>query len=378
MNLVVSTLLEAENITPLILESQKQGRKCDLLYGFPLNKSAVKRLVAIARAIGLSNLSVMIDHVDQLGWVREIHEQLGGKSSSQVNLYVKVDIGAARSGVVEGTAACGDIVDALEHLHYFNFVGLYSHAGHSYGGNSRSEAISYLNQEFEALLSMTKIFPIKDFSNFTLAVGATPTTTALRNLTSSSQTPGDEDTSLQALNRTLADIKETKCQIEMHAGVYPLLDVQQLATHALHENDLNWDNLGLTILTEVASLYLERHPPEALIVAGVLALARDPCKAYPGWGILSPWNCPDHTKFDGSPEEHKGWQVAKVSQEHGILRWTGKEDDWEKMEIGQRLRIWPNHACIAGAGFEYYLVVDSRREGKEDEIVDVWVRWNGW
>ena len=319
--------------------------------------------------------------MEQLKWVGDIYSELAGLSSSKVNLYVKVDMGAARSGIVEGTATCQDLVTGLKeskNVECFSFVGLYSHAGHSYGGNSRAEAITYLNQEFQALLGMTKIFPINNFSTLTLAVGATPTTTALRNLTSSSQMSEAETEPLRALNRTLADIKATECQIEMHAGVYPVLDVQQLATHALHKDDLNWDNLALTILTEVASLYPDRQQPEALIVAGILALARDPCKAYPGWGILSPWNCPSHTKFLGPPEEHKGWQVAKVSQEHGILRWTGKKEDMEEVKIGQKLRVWPNHACIAGAGFSYYLVVDSRREGKEDEIVDVWVRWNGW
>jgi D-serine deaminase-like pyridoxal phosphate-dependent protein len=42
------------------------------------------------------------------------------------------------------------------------------------------------------------------------------------------------------------------------------------------------------------------------------------------------------------------------------------------------VKIWPNHACIAGAGYGWYLVVDSEREGNEDEIVDVWVRCRGW
>lgn len=324
----------------------------------------------------------MVDHVDQLKWVLKVHQQLAHESSSRVNLYVKVDMGGARSGVVQGTRTCRDLIDGLKdsaNLECFNFVGLYSHAGHSYSSNDRCEAVSYLNQEFTALLAMTKIFPITDFSSFTLAVGATPTATSLRNLTSSHHERNDAETAaLKTLRQTLDEIKATKCQIEMHAGVYPVLDIQQLATHALHENDLDWDSLALTILTEVASLYPEREQPEALIVAGVLALARDPCKAYPGWGILSPWNCPSHTIFDCSPEEHKGWQVAKVSQEHGILRWTGERSQMEEVKFGQRLRIWPNHACIAGAGFGYYLVVDSRKEGREDEIVDVWVRWNGW
>jgi len=34
---------------------------------------------------------------------------------------------------------------------------------------------------------------------------------------------------------------------------------------------------------------------------------------------------------------------------------------------------------VAGAGFGWYLVVDSGLpEDRRDDIVDVWVRWRGW
>jgi len=54
-----------------------------------------------------------------------------------------------------------------------------------------------------------------------------------------------------------------------------------------------------------------------------------------------------------------------------VEAWPGAEES--KLEVGQKVRIWPNHACISGAGFGWYLVVDGG-----DEIVDVWPRWRGW
>jgi hypothetical protein len=34
---------------------------------------------------------------------------------------------------------------------------------------------------------------------------------------------------------------------------------------------------------------------------------------------------------------------------------------------------------VAGAGFGWYLVVDSSLSGdRRDDIVDVWIRWRGW
>jgi len=144
------------------------------------------------------------------------------------------------------------------------------------------------------------------------------------------------------------------------------------------------DDIALTIIVEVASLYPKRganSTTEALIAAGTLALGREPCKAYPGWGILTPWNCPG-TETPASPEAQSGWIVGRISQEHGILTYHNSrkvmspvngESVGDDLYIGQKIRLWPNHACVAGASFGWYLIVDG-----SDEIIDVWVRWRGW
>ena len=66
--------------------------------------------------------------------------------------------------------------------------------------------------------------------------------------------------------------------------------------------------------------------------------------------------------------------MGGVSQEHGVLKWVGEgRGGGGEVEVGGRVRVWPNHACIAGTGFGWYLVVDGG-----DVVVDVWVRWRGW
>jgi len=97
---------------------------------------------------------------------------------------------------------------------------------------------------------------------------------------------------------------------------------------------------------------------------------------------VSPWNREGVEMPSGGVERYFGWQVGRISQEHGILVWdsSGAPEglDVDDLEVGMKVRVWPNHACIAGAGFGWYLVVDEAREGREDEIVDVWPRWRGW
>lgn len=220
-------------------------------------------------------------------------------------------------------------------------------------------------------------------------MGATPTATALQHPELTAAAP--VDTQVASLASLLRDLKqEGGLELEVHAGVYPTLDLQQLATHARDNTLLSSSSIGVSVVAEVASLYQGRGEggtTEALINAGSIALGREPCKEdgeghYSGWGLVMPWGNAELANLDPAPKEfpavHGGWQVGRISQEHGILVWKGDKEKEVGLEFGQRVRVWPNHSCIAGAGYDHYLVVDSRKVGREDEVVDVWERWNGW
>jgi D-serine deaminase-like pyridoxal phosphate-dependent protein len=363
------------------------AHKPQLLYSFPVSPGAVSRLAAISKALGPGCLSLMVDHPSQLPAVQAIQ----ANTTHAPSIFIKIDMGAHRAGVMPQTEACSQLISSVLELDSqgtAHLLGLYSHAGQSYSSSHRSDALDYLRQEFEALLVTAEaIHSASPGKPLVLSVGATPTTSSVRNLLIDNEdTPSEEAKAIAALRATMEAIRTQKCSIEIHAGVYPTLDLQQLATHALPTEGphamLTWDDLAFTIIAEVASLYPGRGPngaPEALIGSGSLALGREPCKAYPGWGILTPWNRSDaHVPLKGV-EKHAGWQVGRISQEHGILVWKGEErGEVERLEVGQKVRVWPNHACIAGAGFGWYLVVDGDNKGREDEIVDVWVRWRGW
>ncbi|KAF7911022.1 uncharacterized protein EAF01_002530 [Botrytis porri] len=378
-NIVVSTVVEAENIVPLLLEYKNEGRAVNILYSFPLTSGVVDRLSKVSTALGPNGISLMIDHPSQLRSVAAIHEQ----TNIPPLVFIKIDMGGHRAGVIPGTETCSQLISSVMALAKRNVCilhGLYSHAGHSYSSNSQTAALDYLRQEFEALLVTSEEVHSVAATKLplVLSVGATPTSSAIRNLLlPSASSEGLNE--ISALKATMGAIRDLGCEIEIHAGVYPMLDMQQLATHALPEELLGWSSVAITILAEIASLYPPRgtsDSPEALITAGSLALGREPCKAYPGWGILSPWNRTSFALPNTGPEGYSGWQISRISQEHGILTNPGKNDS--ELSIGQKVRVWPNHACIAGAGYGWYLIVDESRIGKEDEIVDVWVRWRGW
>jgi len=354
----------------------------------------VSRLSHISKSLGPHGLSVMVDNTDQIPFIEALRDQSGVPPS----VFLKIDLEGHRAGVKPLSQQCTLLISSLLSLSSTtvptcHFLGLYSHAGHSYSSDSRASALQFLRQEFETLLLTAKVVhstssekAISPTTPLVLSVGATPTTTSVRNLLVQDSSRSEEEAqAVAALRATISSIRDAGCKIEIHAGVYPTLDLQQLATHALPTEGphamLTWSDLAFTVVAEVASFYPGRGKngtPEVLIAAGCLALGREPCKAYPGWGMLTPWNRPGVQMPAGGPEKFEGWFVDRVSQEHGILAFNGPSGSEDKLLVGQKVRIWPNHACITGAGFGYYLVVDERRAGREDEIIDVWVRCRGW
>ena len=351
--------------------------------------SAIKRLAHIGKTLGPESVSLMIDNTAQLQ-VLPIFKDITG---FPVKVFVKIDVGYGRAGLPPESHETAKLFKAIFDLREFgrNYClhGLYSHAGDSYGGSSNIEAMDRLMQEIQGLTRAadlavsiaTDMGHPQSNKKYVLSVGATPTATSIENLQHEAGFRSSIDIQEKMKLLKVAMIHANASYVlELHAGVYPILDMQQLSTKASPSSqfsdfptDLGYSDIALTILAEVASVYPHRDPPEALIAAGSLALGREPCKAYDAWGVVGSL----HGKSDEN--DASDWVVARISQEHGILKKIAQASPKQELSVGQRVRIWPNHACIAGAGFDYYLIVDSGLpESRRNEVVDVWVRCRGW
>lgn len=371
VRLIVSTVIEAEHLVPLLLDYQAKGAKVNVLYGVPLAPSHVERLASVGRALGPGSISMMIDHPDQLNGLQK-HFSLAGSPAS---IFIKIDSGTSRAGISPTSPQMQNLVRAASDLEQAGSIilqGFYSHAGHSYSGSIPSDAMLMLMHEISTCISAANALPSPTASTpLTISVGASPTILSIQNLFTPSSSPSPTS---QHLTSLLSSISTSQTlTLELHAGVYPLLDLQQNATHARPSPT---SDLALSILAEVSSLYPDRtpHKPEALISAGCLALAREPCKDYPGWGVVTPWGFP----ADGYDPEKNRMIVARISQEHGILAYEGDAPQKQlPLAYGQKVRIWPNHACITGACYAFYIIVDSSSD-EPNRVVDVWGRWRGW
>lgn len=329
--IVVSTLMEAYSVLPLV----EEGLVTDLHYGLPVVPSRIRELYALGDRV--PNLRLMLDSESQL-------EALASHAravtlSRKWSLFIKVDCGTHRAGLPRDSDAFKSLIAralSIEMSDIVEIYGFYSHAGHSYHDTSLASAKSTLMSEIDAANQAAKYaqsLPGANTRPFVISVGATPTAHAS-----------------QAL--TLQDLPEIDGELELHAGCYPFCDLQQFATSLV-----KYEDIAIRVLAEVVSKYADRD--EMLINAGCVALSRE-TGPIPGFGQVE--------------TPGRGWSVGRLSQEHGIL--TRDDSSAETIDVGQKILIVPQHACITGSAYQWYYVVDE--DGLDAKVVDIWIRSNGW
>lgn len=211
---------------------------------------------------------------------------------------------------------------------FLQFIGIYTHAGHSYDSHDTNKAVHFLKLERDAALDYKKYLNDNDVFFDHISIGATPTVMAAG----------------------LVDRSELDGITELHAGSFVFNDRQQLATQLLDNS-----NLAVTVLCRVASRYPERG--NLLMDGGALGFSKD-VAPQGGFGTVV-----------GKPN----WQIVKLAQEHSVVAGVSVED-FKHVNVGDVFRVIPNHSCLTAACYEFFFVIDNNG----DDIVDVWVPVKGW
>ena len=145
----------------------------------------------------------------------------------------------------------------------------------------------------------------------------------------------------------------------MRAGVYMLGDLfqGQIGTHGL-------DDIAVTVLASVIGRYPDRGT--VLLDAGALALSKDrSTEAAP-----RDWKFGRVLDLEGRPTLGDA-MVTRVHQEHGEVR-AADGLQLDRLPVGARVRVAPNHACLTAAAHDRYHVLEGGR------LVAEWTRVNHW
>ncbi|KAE8446560.1 hypothetical protein EG329_011892 [Mollisiaceae sp. DMI_Dod_QoI] len=364
VRILVTSLWEAERLLPLLLDYQIVGKQVNVLYGAPISTSQVEAAADISRQLGRrgGNMRFLVDHVSQIGLV----ERVGELSGYSPRIYILVDAGDQFSGVRPGTTEFQELFSRVEQIVLgqgslgLAFVGFFSNIEFQ---NERLDLVSHLRLLDRQLTTLLHGSPIEIIR---LTVHAPPP--SLWCLLHTVEGPSLRE-SLK-IEQTLVAASEVNDAIEVHSGEYVLMDLQSLVQDwqtVPDSSSFMYSDIALTILTEISSLYPRRGEngrQEAFISVGGSAFRTD--NEALQRGVLSEWNMTSSIL---------GWEVDRCRDDSAVLVWKGESEQVPALECGQRVRIYPNDAKHAGEVFGWYYVVDSTRIGKEDEIIDIYVRW---
>jgi len=315
--IAVSTLREAEAFLA--------AGVTDILYAVGVAPVRFERLARLVEAG--AGMTVITDSVDV---ARHLASFASGRGVT-FDVLIELDVGAKRGGAPPGSATLLEVAQVVAASEGLRLRGVLTHAGHAYGAGDRAELQRIaLDEERLAVWAADRLREA-GIAAPDVSIGSTPSILAL----------------------------ETACgATEARAGVYIFNDLDQLKLGVCGREDL-----ALTVLSTVIGH--NRPAGRLLIDAGILALSKD--RGLTPEGEVSYGEICDVAGLAPLP----GLRLANLNQEHGIVE-VQDEAAFERLPVGSKVRIVPNHACITAAAYPSYAVVRGGR------VVGRWPRINGW
>ena len=289
-----------------------QKRWEDITIAFPINILEIEKINELAASI---RLNILVESV-------EIVELLATKLLSEVNVFIKINIGNNRAGIEpHNTDLIFQVAAKIDETQYLNFKGFLGHAGNSYACRSKQQ-ISYLHHEsINKMIHLKNLF-IDQYPNLTLSVGDTPTCTTMNDF-------------------TMVD--------EFRPGVFVFHDSMQLQI-----GSCSFDKIAVAMACPVVAVHKDKN--EILIYGGSVHFASDRLIEQNGTIIF------------GKVVENMGtgWgnivenvYIKKLSQEHGIIKAT--PEFIENINVGDIVKIIPVHACTTANLHQSYVTLENEK-----------------
>lgn len=316
----VSTLREAEFFA--------SAGVTDIIYAVGIAPAKLDKVVDLRR--GGCDLAVVLDTVEQAKAVATASQEAG----VAIPALIEIDCDGHRSGVLpKDRQRLVDIAAAL--TQGAELRGVLTHAGASYSAKGADALRQCAEEERLAVIDAATILREAGHACPVVSIGSTPT--------------AHNATNLDGIT-------------EVRAGVFVFFDLVMAGIGICQIEDI-----ALSVLATVIG---HQHEKGWIVVdAGWMAMSRDRGTAKQdvdqGYGIV----CDINGKL------YDDLILADANQEHGIIQVReGSDASLPDLKIGERVRIYPNHACATGAQHGSYHVVRGGSTAVENE----WQRFGGW
>lgn len=277
----------------------------DITIAFPINTREAHVINQLAAKIKLNILVVNAETV----------EILSKKITEQVGVFLKIDVGTHRTGILPSkNEAIENIIQAIEEADYLNFAGFLAHAGHSYRSRSKKEIMEAHDSSMAILNTLKNKYQPK-YPQLKISSGDTPTCSLAEQFTG-------------------AD--------EIRPGNFVFYDLMQVQI-----GSCNLENIAVALAAPVVAKHPDRN--EIIIHGGGVHLSKDKMtidgdnlnldlkgKTIFGVPVIlndSGWQLPE-----------KGNYMRSLSQEHGVVSCT--PNFFDKIKIGDLIGVLPVHSCM--------------------------------
>lgn len=312
----VSTLAEARAFSKFGFD--------DFTYAVPIEPGKFSEVIEIVKS-GV-NLNVITDDAE----IPPVLNEAAKKSDVKINVFVEIDCGDNRSGVLPSSPQAVEIPRFIADASNLNFAGILTHAGHSYEARSIERIKKIAAEERDTMVALAEKLRVENIEVRCVSIGSTP---------------------------TINHVDHLEGITEVRPGNYIFFDAFQATL-----GSCSFADCALTVLAAVVHRSFEQK--KIIVDAGAIALSKD------RGAFLLDENCGYGRVLDLDGNE-LGLRINGVSQEHGVIK-VENEELLQKLKVGSRVRILTNHSCLSAAQHTHFNILQN------GEIVDEWVIHRGW
>lgn len=282
----------------------------DITIAIPVNLPEIPKINELASKI---NLNLLIDSEEAL-------KSLIEKINYPVKLWIKIDTGARRSGILaEYTDIISSLAVIIASSKRLSFGGILAHFGNSYSTKGSDDIYIVYKNGTEGLFRVKEAIEKRGL-NCKISIGDTPCCSTIDNF------PGID---------------------EIRPGNFAFYDLMQYNIGACP-----FEKIAAVIACPVIGKYPERG--EFVVYGGAVHFSKDYITDTSGLRTYARAVIADKNGWSGFiPDIY----VSSLSQEHGIVK--APVDFLRNIRIGDVVYFIPAHSCLSADLFNYYLTLDG-------------------
>lgn len=282
----------------------------DITIAFPVNILEINKINTLAERI---TVNLLVESEESISFLSQ-------NLKYPVNIFIKIDVGAHRTGVhPENDTLISKIISIIEASSKLNFMGFLAHAGQTYQCRSR-EAIKAVHYNSLQIMTKLKSRYQNPQPHLIISLGDTPSCSVA---------------------------EDFKGLDEMRPGNFVFYDLTQ---HRIGSSAIA--QIALAMACPIVAIHKERC--EIVVYGGAVHFSKDRLEGEPEGTI---YGRVVEKAAGGWVDIIPGMYVKSLSQEHGIV--VVPPDLIKQYRPGDYLLILPVHACLTVHAIKSYTTLEG-------------------